>query len=248
MRRRSLIAALPLLAIPPGSARASERPYRVSLVGDGFDGEAWTTGVRVELEPGWKTYWRMPGDSGIPPTFTWRGDAGVEVLFPVPTRFRDASGETIGYKDEVVFPVRARPRGAIPVRLELDLFLGVCEIVCIPADATASIELSSAARDPEGSRIVAQWLERVPVPGDVATSATLGPAGKPELVLELARPVDDIFVEMEGRAYFHAPVFDGPVARLAIGNIEDGSALAGKALRITSVRQGRGLEQTVKLP
>ena len=61
---------------------------------------------------GWKTYWRMPGDAGIPPQFDWSGSQNVksvEVLWPAPQRFIDSGGETVGYKDRVVFPLRIVP-------------------------------------------------------------------------------------------------------------------------------------------
>ncbi|WP_374334137.1 protein-disulfide reductase DsbD domain-containing protein, partial [Aestuariivirga sp.] len=92
MWNRLAAAALMLtFAIP---AMAAEKPYRVSLVGDGFDGTSWHTGVLIELAPGWKTYWRMPGDSGIPPEFTWSPSqpARVEVQFPTPSRHVDKGG------------------------------------------------------------------------------------------------------------------------------------------------------------
>ena len=96
------------LALP---AAAEDKPYRVSLVGDGFDGTSWHTGVLIELDPGWKTYWRMPGDSGIPPEFTWTPSqpATVEVAFPTPSRHVDKSGEAVGYETQVLFPVTVMP-------------------------------------------------------------------------------------------------------------------------------------------
>ena len=105
--RLALAAVLVALAVP---ALAEEKPYRISLIGDGFDGTAWHTGVLIELAPGWKTYWRMPGDSGIPPEFTWAPShpATVEVAFPTPSRHVDKSGEAVGYESEVLFPVTVK--------------------------------------------------------------------------------------------------------------------------------------------
>ena len=127
MWTRFALAALCLaLALP---AVAEEKPYRVSLIGDGFDGTSWQTGVLIELAPGWKTYWRMPGDSGVPPEFTWSTSlpAKVEVQYPTPSRHVDKSGEAVGYDSEVLFPVTVTPEQAQGLELKLELFFGVCK-------------------------------------------------------------------------------------------------------------------------
>ena len=88
MRRRTFLAGLAGTGLlPMGRAFAGEKPFKVSLVGDAYTGDGWLTGIRITLDDGWKTYWRMPGDSGIPPVFGWNGGSGdglVEVLFPLP--------------------------------------------------------------------------------------------------------------------------------------------------------------------
>ena len=96
----------------------AEKPYRVSLIGDSFDGRSWQTGVLIELEPGWKTYWRMPGEAGIPPEFTWTTSAPAEVRvsFPRPARYADQSGETVGYEGAALFPVAVTPETATELR------------------------------------------------------------------------------------------------------------------------------------
>ena len=68
-------------------------------------------GVHVKLADGWKTYWRQPGEAGVPPGFDWAGSVNVaeaRVLFPVPQRLIEA-GMSLGYKHEVVFPVEITP-------------------------------------------------------------------------------------------------------------------------------------------
>jgi DsbC/DsbD-like thiol-disulfide interchange protein len=137
-----------------GSGLCHGAPYRVSLIGDAYDGTAWRTGVLIEMEEGWKTYWRMPGEAGIPPEFTWKTSvpAEVGVLFPVPGRYADASGETVGYQREVVFPVIVTAPGQSAVTLDLSLFFAVCKDICIPAQAEASIELGTGVRDPRAWR------------------------------------------------------------------------------------------------
>jgi len=251
MWNRLAIAALSVaLAVP---ALAEEKPYRVTLIGDGFDGTSWHTGVLVELAPGWKTYWRMPGDSGIPPEFTWTPSqpAKVVVQFPTPSRHVDKSGEAVGYETQVIFPVTVTPDKPEALDLRLDLFFAVCKDVCIPAQAEASISLGTDARDPLGSSRVETARAAVPAAGDAVTGAEIASEdGKSVLRLALKERPEDIFVESTTSAYFHAPVLsdDGHEARLAISSLSDPAKLKGQAITITYVIGGKGHEQTLTLP
>jgi DsbC/DsbD-like thiol-disulfide interchange protein len=234
-------------------AMAEDKPYRVSLVGDGFDGTSWHTGVLVELAPGWKTYWRMPGDSGIPPEFTWTPSrpARVDVQFPTPARHVDKSGEAVGYETQVIFPVTVTPEKPEGLDLTLDLFFAVCKDVCIPAQAQASISLGTDERDPLGSVRVEAARATVPAAGNAVTGAEIvSEGGKPVLRLALQERPDDIFVESATSAYFRAPVLsaDGREARLAIDSLSDVAKLKGQTITLTYVIGGKGLEQTLTLP
>ncbi|MGH6873549.1 MAG: protein-disulfide reductase DsbD domain-containing protein, partial [Aestuariivirgaceae bacterium] len=106
---------------------------------------AWTAGLEITLAEGWKTYWRLPGDSGVPPQFDWSRStnlAAVTVGWPAPRRFTDAAGETIGYRDRIVLPLRvdaADPQK--PVGLALSLFYAVCKDICIPVQADLAVEI-----------------------------------------------------------------------------------------------------------
>ena len=101
--------------------------------------------IQLRMDPGWKTYWRNPGDSGVPPSFDWSGSKNLksaEVLYPAPHRFADANGTAIGYKDEVVFPVKITPEHAgEPVDLALTFEYGLCKDLCIPNSASLNVVL-----------------------------------------------------------------------------------------------------------
>ena len=109
------------------------------------DATAQRAGVEIRLAPGWKTYWRYPGDSGVPPHFDFAGSQNVKsvtVRWPAPQRLTDESGVTIGYKHDVVFPLAVVPQDAAkPVTLRLKLDYAVCEKICVPADAKAELTL-----------------------------------------------------------------------------------------------------------
>ncbi|MEO1677578.1 MAG: protein-disulfide reductase DsbD domain-containing protein [Pseudomonadota bacterium] len=109
--------------------------------------------LRLTLAPGWKTYWRAPGDAGIAPRFDWSGSrnlAGVSLHWPAPDVFDAFGMRTIGYADELVLPIEFRPRRAgAPIAVAAEMELGVCEDVCIPAELSFTADLSGAgAPDP----------------------------------------------------------------------------------------------------
>ncbi|MBZ8118178.1 hypothetical protein KUD11_05905 [Roseovarius sp. LXJ103] len=120
-------------------------------------------GLEITLAPGWKTYWRAPGDAGIPPQFDWRASqnlAGAEIRWPVPNRVDQDGMISIGYSGTVVLPLRLTPsRAGRDITLSGQISMGVCEDVCIPVDLTLSATLpkDGTARDP---RIAAALANR----------------------------------------------------------------------------------------
>jgi len=250
MNRRAIIAGIAGFSMARQPWAQASPPYRITLIGGAHDGAAWRAGVAVDLDKGWKTYWRMPGEAGIPPRFDWtksRGASGVEVLYPLPQRLHDLSGETVGYERRVVFPVIVTPaENAAEVRLRLDLFFAVCKDICIPANAQGTLLLTSASTPDAG--IVDRWIEQVPVPGTAVRAVTAAMDGEETfLVVKLIRPVDDIFVESASLAYFRKPAFsaDGLEARLTVDNVKDAAQLAGLSLNLTIAADGSGIEQTI---
>src|SRR5712671_6655034 len=100
-------------------------------------GTSMLAGVEIRLNPGWKTYWRYPGDSGVPPRFDFAGSQNVkavEVLWPAPRRLPEAGLDTIGYDRDVILPLRVTPQDpAKPVTLQVKLDYAICEKLCVPA-------------------------------------------------------------------------------------------------------------------
>jgi DsbC/DsbD-like thiol-disulfide interchange protein len=106
-------------------------------------------GIEIKLKPGWHTYWRYPGDSGVPPRFSFTGSdnvATVKVLYPAPHAFTDDAGTTIGYKGNVIFPLRVFPRQKDkPVALHLKIEYAMCEKLCVPVEANSVLTLPGEA-------------------------------------------------------------------------------------------------------
>jgi DsbC/DsbD-like thiol-disulfide interchange protein len=119
------------------------------------------------MDDGWKTYWRNPGDSGIPPAFDWSGSKNlksVDVFYPVPHRFSDANGTAIGYDDEVVFPIRVTPEQADkPIQLSLTFDYGLCKDLCIPNSVALKAVIPADLGRGDG-RLIEQASARVPNP------------------------------------------------------------------------------------
>ena len=108
--------------------------------------------VDLQLAPGWKTYWRSPGDAGIPPSFDWSGSQNVKSVrlhWPAPEVFQVNGMQTIGYHDQLLLPVEVVPLDpSQPVHLAVRVDLGVCDEICMPASLDLSSDLP-APGDPD---------------------------------------------------------------------------------------------------
>src|SRR5262245_29061072 len=108
---------------------------------------ALRAGLEIRLKAGWHTYWRYPGDAGVPPKFDFASSQNLkraEVLWPVPQRLVEAGGTTLGYSSDVIFPVRLEPVDAKkPVVLRVKLDYAICEKLCVPAEAMVELTLGT---------------------------------------------------------------------------------------------------------
>jgi DsbC/DsbD-like thiol-disulfide interchange protein len=122
-------------------------------------------GIEIRLKKGWHTYWRYPGDAGVPPQFDFKGSQNVkqvEVLWPAPERLPEAGGiSIIGYEHDVILPLRIVPqdRGK-PVALRLKLDYAICEKLCVPVEAKAELALRSGPASQDAALTAAEG--RVP--------------------------------------------------------------------------------------
>ncbi len=183
---------------------------RLITVQDGVPpgAETLSAGLDLTLSEGWKTYWRSPGEVGIPPQIDWSGSsnvAGVEMLWPAPERFTAFGIENFGYHDTVVFPLRVTlERPGEPVDLTGAVKLLVCSEVCVPQtfDLTLSLPSGSDIDTVSASRI-STFLSRVPTEGDqtgVSDAVASIDAKQTTLTLELqsatAFGTPDVFAEL----------------------------------------------------
>jgi len=133
-------------------------------------------GIEIRLAPGWKTYWRYPGDSGVPPRFDFAGSTNVQqatVQWPTPRRFADGSGQSIGYSGDVVLPVQVQAKDSTkPVTLRLKVEYAICEKLCVPAEGSAELPLAATGNS-SGNQALAAAEARVPKPASVGENAPL---------------------------------------------------------------------------
>src|ERR1700737_1130661 len=142
----------------------------VRLLAGSRSGAVLLGGIAFQLQPGWKTYWRTPGDSGVPPRFDFSKSENIEavtVLWPAPAKFDDgAGGHSMGYHDQVVLPLRIVAKNADkPVTLRAGINYAVCEKICIPVEANAELGFTSVASTEDSALFAA--LDTVPKPASV---------------------------------------------------------------------------------
>ena len=161
-------------------------------------------GIEIKMQPGWKTYWRYPGDSGVPPHFDFSGSENLKtatVLYPAPHLFTDETGQSLGYKDRIIFPLVISPQQpGKPVRLRLKADYAVCEKLCVPAEGRAELTLTPGDSSQDSALAAAE--ARVPKQVTAAqlelTVRRTNDGTKPLVAVDLGAPAGnpiDLFVE-----------------------------------------------------
>lgn len=138
----ALFAASPLCATTQDEVLSAE-----ILPGWQMQNGHHMAGLSLRLAPEWKTYWRSPGDAGIPPLFDWSGSQNVrsvQVHWPSPVVFHSNGMQTIGYHEGVVLPLEVVPVDpGQPIVLAMQVDLGVCNKICMPAAVVMRAELAT---------------------------------------------------------------------------------------------------------
>ncbi len=208
-----LLAACGIAAISGTSARAAdESPWSndvrsaVRLIAgtSGKSDAALRGGIEIKMQAGWKTYWRYPGDSGVPPRFDFSGSENLKtarVLYPAPHLFTDETGHSLGYKDSAIFPLVITPQqSGKPVRLRMKIDYAVCEKLCVPAEGSAELSLAPGDSSHNAALTAAEARvpEQVPAAQLALTARRVNAAAKPLVAVDLAVPagqVVELFVE-----------------------------------------------------
>jgi len=271
VRNRFLVAMVVLLGLSSvawgmpnnGASEWSESDQGavrlVSALGAVGDSGQLQLGLEFHLKPGWKIYWRSPGDAGFPPSIDWKGSdnlADAMISWPAPHRFSVSGLETMGYKDEVVLPIMIRlndPLQAVSLRAAVDFL--VCDVLCVPGHADLALDLPSGpAEASSSSHLISRFLAQVPGNGALQglslVSARATESGALKVVVTANPPLvsPDLFIERADQMLFSKPkvrllqggkraVFEmSPVPNTGEGDLFD------KPLTLTVVDGSRGME------
>lgn len=120
-------------------------------------------GIRLDLETGWHTYWRAPGDAGIPPIFDMEGSSNfkmAQVIWPRPEVYEQNGLRSIVYHDHVILPLQVMPKSkGKDITLTAKIDIGVCKDICIPQTLSISAVLPASSKKRD-ARIVAALADR----------------------------------------------------------------------------------------
>jgi DsbC/DsbD-like thiol-disulfide interchange protein len=175
------IATLAALTAAPALATTQEDVLSAELLpGWQMESGAHMAAMELTLAPGWKTYWRSPGDTGIPPSFDWSGSENVKsvrIHWPAPDVFKANGMQTIGYHDHLVLPLEIMPKDpSLPVRLSVGVDLGVCDEICLPASLDLSSDLMPpGAPDPSIKAALAERASTANEAGVTAVACAIDP-------------------------------------------------------------------------
>ncbi len=272
MRAALGLAATLVVTSPSVEARAQDAsPWQrdghsaVRLLAGSRSGAVLLGGIAFQLQPGWKTYWRSPGDSGVPPRFDFSKSENIEavtVLWPAPMKFDDgAGGHSLGYKNQIVLPLRIVAKNADkPVTLRAGVNYAVCEKLCIPVEANAELAFTSVASTEDSELFAA--LDTVPKPAQVGdhnplTIRDVKRSGKSAVLVDVATPdAKDVSLFVEGPT----PDWALPVPTLLehsppgvkrftfeLDGLPPGAKPEGAALKLTLVGGDRAYEFNINL-
>lgn len=189
------VALLVVLALSlPGVVLAGERARvdgaRLELIATRAVDGGLDLAIDVVLDAGYKTYWRQPGDSGVPPFFDWSASHNLTVAgvdHPYPIRFSDGYGTSLGHDAQVTLPVRATPVDpAADVKVAVTIDMGVCREICVPVRVRLATDLPVGSHDAGAARRVAAARANLPAKVEGAAQVLSNPSDSRRLRVVVA--------------------------------------------------------------
>jgi suppressor for copper-sensitivity B len=218
-------------------------------------------GLQFRMRPGWKIYWRSPGDAGFPPQLDWSGSDNVakaEIAWPAPKRFSVLGLETLGYHDEVILPITVTPqkKGAA-LRFDAKLRYLTCDDICIPYDTELSLALPVELPVGERTRaheapMIQRYAALVPKgegAGVTVTDVLVSDGRTLHVGARAAQPFvsPDVYVEGPPGVSFSAPSISlSPDRITAVLRVASSAPLAAAPLIFTLVDGERSVEARIQ--
>ncbi|MFU0506452.1 protein-disulfide reductase DsbD domain-containing protein [Pseudaminobacter sp. NGMCC 1.201702] len=202
----------------------------------------------IELKPGWKTYWRDPGDAGVPPTIEITASTNIaraDFEFPAPQRQDDGYSKWAGYAQPIALPVTfqlASPQE--PALIKAEIFLGICQSICIPVSARLTLDPANDPTSAEDAELVSAAVKALPEAARADFGAVLVEKGEDRLMVEAK------FTGDPNSADFFIAGIDGYSFATPERLSKDGKTLFSVEIlnRPTDVPAGDGIPYTLVTP
>jgi len=239
---------------------------QIRLIAGWGDQKGLRAGLQIRLDEGWKTYWRSPGDSGIPTQIDWSGSKNTRSLIlhhPIPYRIDAYGYQSLVYKNQVVLPVRfEKSQAGETVHIKAIVDYAVCKNICVPLHAELSLDLDdslmTSAADQAHGRLIDRYAARVPTTGprddlSVQSVALEGEAGAEllKVVIAARQPMSapGLIVEAPSPFAFGLPVFvdegNRTIASISINGGKSRKSLRGQSVTLTVYDGTTGIERAV---
>ena len=226
-------------------------------------------GVQLQMSKGWKTYWRSPGDTGVPPSFDWSGSKNlknISILWPAPKKYKDEYSTSIGYKSEVILPLKITAKDTRkPVDIKLRLGYGICADICVPVEK--KLKLTIPPRQSGHKTLLSRYRSMVPksvkstgkiLNGFSIQKVSINLKGKkPNIIVDASVPLDtkraELYVEASNNFYLPLPVRERPSAGnrrrfyIDLTKSDPPKELIGRTLAFTLVGDKSGIEYKHKI-
>jgi suppressor for copper-sensitivity B len=262
----ALAVLLPAVDAVAAVGAWAEGEAHVRLIAAGVDEDGrLNAGIEITMAPGWKTYWRSPGDAGVAPLIDFsasRNIGDVEVAFPVPHRYDDGFSVTNVYEDRVVLPITGLvPDLTKPVDLVLDLVIGVCREICIPDRFETELSVPVSDQDLAAGKILTEARKLLPQPAEPGVFAVEkitwdgGSERRPVFTIDAMVPATadaEVFVEGPADWSPYRPELVGKSGdyttyRVQFSRLGAKTPIDGATFRVTMVADGRAVEDTIPL-
>lgn len=221
-------------------------------------GETLQAALQIEPAPGWITYWREPGDAGIPPAISLDAASRMtpgEISFPVPKRIDNGDIRDIGYDAAVAFPFIIKGASAATDKVTANVFIGICRNICIPFQADLTAALDETA-NPEEDAILASARKALPeqASGSFRVDSHRMNAALDRLDLSLKLPSPDAHPQVfvtgpSGHVFMDYEVVSSTDGKLDISmpieELPRNYRIAGKTWGILVLSENRAMESTL---